>query len=271
MLKAVFEKAPLTEVVCGVEFNAPNFSSVHFGMYWQEILERFPQFPIDRPPVGNAPILALMPQLRRIWFQSEDAKKLVQLQSDRFLYNWRKLAAEDRYPHFQEVYQEFESEWQTFQSWWSEIGKRQSHSLGNPEIEGMLRALQPLRYELTYVNQIDGKFGWSSPSDYHKIFNFAGRDWRNSAIGEPVLQTTNLEFVLPNESGTISVIVSQAERIEDERTVQLLFCELTARSPDARVDVKKWFEAANRNIVQTFIDLLHDDIKQEWGLRWLEQ
>ena len=45
---AKFTKSPLIEVVCGVEFNAPEFSSVHFGMYWQAIQERFPSSPLDR-------------------------------------------------------------------------------------------------------------------------------------------------------------------------------------------------------------------------------
>ncbi|BAU13030.1 hypothetical protein LEP3755_35660 [Leptolyngbya sp. NIES-3755] len=268
MAKAVFEKAPLTEVVCGVEFNAPNFSSVHFGMYWQKVLERFPMPPLDRSPIGEMPILSLMPQLRRVWFQSQDQKKLVQLQADRFLYNWRKLAENDRYPHFQEVYQEFEREWAVFQEWWDEIGKVQQIPLNVPGVEFSFRALQPLRYELTYINQIDASFGWTNSSDHRKIFNFLGRDWEGCRVGKPGLHNTNLEFVLPDGLGTLGVAISQAMKLEDETA--LLFCELTARSPDARVNLQEWFKAANKNIVQTFIDLLQEDIKREWDLKWLE-
>jgi uncharacterized protein (TIGR04255 family) len=268
MLKAIFQKAPLTEVICGVEFNAPDFSSVHFGMYWQEIRERFPTFPTDRPPIGEIPVLPFLPKLRRVWFQSADKQKLIQLQADKFLYNWRKLDENDQYPHFQEVYQAFEGEWQKFQTWWSDIQKSNPPSFSEPEFQSFLRFLQPIRYELTYINQIDVSLGWSNPGEHQKVFNFIGRSWESCTLGQPALQNTNLEFVLPNGLGTLSVVVSQAMKLDE---TPLLFCELTARSPDARVELSRWFEAAHQNVVQTFIDLLQEDIKKIWGLQWLEQ
>jgi hypothetical protein len=40
-----------------VEFTAPEFSAVHFGLYWQTIRERFPVPPQDLPPIGDIYVL----------------------------------------------------------------------------------------------------------------------------------------------------------------------------------------------------------------------
>jgi uncharacterized protein (TIGR04255 family) len=118
-----FDKAPLSEVVCGVEFNAPDFSSIHFGLYWQTIRDRFPTPPLDKPPIGGIEIMASVPRLRRVWFESSDRKRFVQLQTDRFHYNWKGRSKEDEYPHFDVLYPCFKQEWDTFQQWWLELDK----------------------------------------------------------------------------------------------------------------------------------------------------
>jgi len=118
-----FDKAPLSEVVGGVEFNAPDFSSIHFGLYWQTIRDRFPTPPLDKPPIGGIEIMASVPRLRRVWFESSDRKRFVQLQTDRFHYNWKGRSKEDEYPHFDVLYPCFKQEWDTFQQWWLELDK----------------------------------------------------------------------------------------------------------------------------------------------------
>jgi uncharacterized protein (TIGR04255 family) len=142
MSKADFTRSPLTEVVCGVEFNAPGFSSVHFGLYWESIRSQFPNPPLDRPPIAPVELLAVLPRLRRVWFESEDKHQLIQLQEDRFHYNWRLQNSSRSYPHFQEVYQGFKQQWESFNDWWLKINDN-----GFP--------IERVRYELTYLNQLD--------------------------------------------------------------------------------------------------------------------
>lgn len=264
MSKAVFAKAPLTEVICGVTFNAPEFSSVHFGLYWQHIKAQYPGLPKDTHPIGEVPLLSIPPKLRRVWFESLDTHKVLQLQADKFLFNWRKLETESKYPHFQEVYQEFEQEWQRFQTWWDDFSKENPRESPSP-----FDRLEVVQYELTYLNQISEALGWQSVADSPAIFNFLG-GWKDFPLGNPQTQNVNLEFALPDHLGTLSLVVGQAIKLEDNSP--MLTCEITARSGfELDRSPRQWFEETHELVVKSFMHLLQDQIKQAWGFQWLEQ
>lgn len=246
-----FTKSPLIEVVCGIEFNALDFSSVHFGLYWEAIKDRFPIPPLDRPPIGDIEIFNTMPLLRRVWFESDDRKQLIQLQSNRFHYNWRKRDDSGPYPHFHEIYPRFYDEWSKLQSWWSQIE-------GTP--------LQPIRYELTYVNQIDKNFGWNNASDHHKIFSIVSQEWQNIPLQSNVFNT-NIEFRLPDEKGTLCVDLKQGVRPKDSMVLMIL--DLTASTTDMTIDINNWFDLAHASAVEMFLSLINQQCKEEWGLKWL--
>ncbi|MEH2104663.1 TIGR04255 family protein [Nostoc sp.] len=251
MAIAEFIKSPLTEVVCGVEFSAPEFSAVHFGLYWQRIREQFPVPPQDLPPIVDIDLLPTLPKLCRVWFESADKRQLIQLQANRFHYNWRRQSEAEKYPHFEDIYPKFEQEWQIFQNWWIEL-------TGLP--------LQPVHYELTYLNQLDKNFGWNNPGDTSKIFTFAGKEW-NGFLKKPRLYSSALEFILPNNLGILTVSLNSRLRIEDNSF--LMFFELTSRSVDTSYNFTDWFHAAHEYTVKAFLDLIQEEIKHEWGFQWL--
>jgi len=251
MVEVKFSNPPLTEVVCGIVFDASEFSSVHFGVYWSKIRQRFPLLPKDQPPIapGGQINLSIFPPLRRVWFESENKQELVQIQSDRFYYNWRKQDEGDNYPRFKRnIYPRFTNEWNEFYQWWTE------------EVN---LVLLPVQYELTYINQIDKNFGWSSPADNQKIFTFEGRDW-NGFLGSPESHVFALQFSLPDNLGTLSVSGKQALSSVNEDPVMLL--ELTARSLDADLELDEWFGIAHERIVTGFVDLTKSSIHKEWGI-----
>jgi uncharacterized protein (TIGR04255 family) len=64
MTTVKFANPPLIEVVFGIKFKAQNFSSVHLGLYWKTIYDRFP-FQTDRPPNEESISYPSMPPLRR--------------------------------------------------------------------------------------------------------------------------------------------------------------------------------------------------------------
>jgi len=251
MLRAKFAKSPLTEVICGVEFNATEFSSVHFGLYWQTIRNKFPNPPLDRPPIGTIEFLSILPNLRRVWFESEDRRQLIQLQANRFHYNWRRQDEEDQYPHFQEIYPRFAQEWQDFQDWW---------------INTESSPLQPIRYELSYINQIDQNFGWNSVSDHQKIFRFFTERFDTLSLN-PSRFDFNLELELKENKGKLSVRLHQGVKPNDNLPVIIL--ELTASTTDTNIDNQTWFDLAHGSTVETFLSLITDEIKEEWGFKWL--
>jgi uncharacterized protein (TIGR04255 family) len=243
-----FANPPLSEVVFGIEFADQDFSSVHFGLYWQAIRANFPSY-FDRPPLASPNVFTFsnLPPLRRVWFESLDKQELIQLQPARFIYNWRRLDTQNDYPSFEVIYPQFLSHWQHFQSWWqSEIG-----------IE-----LQPLSYALTYTNEIGSEQGWSSTEDHPKIFSFINP---NSAdLHNKRLFNAKLELELEENMGILIVDLNQA--INPNKGLQIAVLELTAISQDQNISLETWFEKVHDKVVDTFLQVMTEDIKQKWGL-----
>jgi uncharacterized protein (TIGR04255 family) len=112
-----FRKPPVSEVALGVQF-PPVLNPVHLGLYYQRLKARFPKVQVQ-PPITAAfetfapsPIVFGMPMPAiglqpRMWFLSEDENSLIQLQSDRLLFNWRGGLQGVPYPHFEAVQGEF--------------------------------------------------------------------------------------------------------------------------------------------------------------------
>ncbi len=149
-----FERPPLTEVVLGVQFEPlPGFGSIHAGLFWERICERFPQVR-ERPPLpaviersGGRSSRALKVQWQvvdeplptRYWFLNDKGDQLIQLQPDRFLYNWRKRNGQDADPRYESIRSSFESELGRFRSFLAE------EQIPQPV---------PNQCEVTYVNHI---------------------------------------------------------------------------------------------------------------------
>ena len=73
----------------------------------------------------------------RIWLVSKDEVSLLQLQSDRFVFNWRRRG-DSRYPSFEPIFSEFGNR---FTTWRDLVNNR-----------GSDYHLQPQQLELTYTN-----------------------------------------------------------------------------------------------------------------------
>src|SRR4051812_35023213 len=98
-----FDAPPVAEVVCGVLFNIlPGFKTYHVGLFWEKVRKDFPRVE-EAPPLNsviektagdNRPSLDLelsgVPPLRRTWFVDTEGTHLIQLQQDRFLFNWKR-------------------------------------------------------------------------------------------------------------------------------------------------------------------------------------
>ena len=174
------------------------------------------------------------------------------MQANRFHYNWRRQDEEDQYPHFQEIYPRFAQEWQDFQEWW---------------INTESTPLQPIRYELSYINQIDQSFGWNSVGDHQKIFRFFTERFDILSLNASRFDF-NLECELEGNDGNLSVRLHQGIKPDDSLPVIIL--DLTASTTGTNIDCQTWFDIAHRATVETFLSLITDEIKEEWGLKWLD-
>lgn len=128
-----FNRPPLVEVALGVQFEPlPQMRQGHVGLFWTEIHDQYPNArdlqPLD--PTGEAfdgetPMFTFQisdaPPLHRAWFLSEDQTRLVQVQSDRLIHNWRQVQAEP-YPRFEMLYETFAERFEQFETVLSRAG-----------------------------------------------------------------------------------------------------------------------------------------------------
>lgn len=248
MTTVKFNHPPLVEVAFRVEFEAPEFSSVHFGLYWETIRDKFPlQF--DKSPNIEYSNFFPIPPLRRVWFLSKDKRRLIQLQDNHFSYTWSHEDGEE-YPHFEKIFPEFLEQWNHLKFWLS------IH-------EG--KSIQPSEYELTYVNLIDESLGWSSTKDHHKTFTFVSKGIEDS-FETPMFIDFQVAFPLPNNAGRLSVIVDQQIQESDDADdePEFVIFRLSASSFNADGELEPWFRSAHDYMIKAFLALTEEEAQKKW-------
>src|SRR5262245_37109554 len=106
-----FAKPPVVETVLDVGFAPlPGWRIPHFGLFWQSIRDEYPTFR-DQPPLlleretfgkrQSQPLNLAFEFLNqpeaRCWFEEKSGARLIQIQHDRFIHNWRKTEKQQEY------------------------------------------------------------------------------------------------------------------------------------------------------------------------------
>ena len=256
-----YANPPISEVACGVLFEPiAGLLNAYLGLLWEKYRAQYPicqEAPPLMPTIekfdGEEPNpqavfdgTALLP---RTWFVEAKQTGLVQIQRDRFLVNWRKMAQSDSYPRYHTVIQNFRDGFTTFAEFIAE------HQLGE---------IRPLQFELTYVNHIPQGEGWNSMADIGKLFpDFSWRDISSRHL--PPLENIdwNSSFVLPEKQGRLHARIQSAKRIEDDH--KLIVLHLTARgigNNPINEGMFQWFELARNWIVRGFADLTGEEVQK---------
>jgi uncharacterized protein (TIGR04255 family) len=97
---AKLDKPPVVEVICGLCFPPLDIDPVVAGAYWSERKDDYPRRQVH-PAIERGPgvVVAAVPRMR-VWLLSQDESQLIQLQSDRFYLNWRRVGSSAAYPRF---------------------------------------------------------------------------------------------------------------------------------------------------------------------------
>ena len=133
----IYERPPLNEVVCGVQFEPPQaFTSVRVRDVWELFRAEFPvvdeQLPLQpqfetfggpAAQMGFQFQLGAPPLKTRMWFISDDESHLLQFQDDRLLLNWRRRENGNDYPQFEGIFPILERSLETLSAWFrDELG-----------------------------------------------------------------------------------------------------------------------------------------------------
>ncbi|MBN1609408.1 MAG: TIGR04255 family protein [Polyangiaceae bacterium] len=229
----------------------------HIGQLWERLPSTFAHVEEVDPlattvelPGTPGTAVSLDPAVMRaprVWFMTSAKDRLIQFQRDRFLYNWRRTAAEQPYPRYRAVSDGFYEHLGTFGAYVQD------------RFQSELRFRQ---YELSYVNHIPVDGAWHGLADIANVFpDLSWRATESRFLPAPEALVTHLAFSLPEQSGRLHVRIQNVERQTDHQPI--LMFDLTARGYSA--NMRKWFETAHEWIVRGFADLTQGTAQEsEW-------
>lgn len=261
-----FESPPVVETVLSVQFEPlSGLRTAHLGLLWKEFQKEFPRTderqPLDRvverfPGPSKKPLELRVqtlekPLVPRLWFLNGQGNEMIQVQSDRFIKNWRKEGEGEQYPRYESVKASFVRDLEVFQKFLDHCG---------------LPHIVITQCEVTYVNHILSGEGWSQWSDFGKIFPV----WKpppDPIPGSPEDLRMNARFVIPDTegrpAGRLYTDIQPALRKTDNRAMYVF--HLTARGQIG--NSLEFFDVGRRWIVHSFTALTTPQMHEIWKRR----
>jgi uncharacterized protein (TIGR04255 family) len=234
------------------------------GLLWKRFQ---PEYPVCEDVVPITPIVEIfdnqnvepqlkltsIPPLPRVWLISQDGTKIIQIQRDRFVHNWRKVNSGNEYPRYNSLIKDFQGYLSEFIDF-----------LNDAELE----QIQPTQYELTYVNRIPQGQGWSALKDIGQVF--PDISWQVSSsrfLANPQSVSWATVFELPDKTGRLHASVTP-DLLNERPTIVF---ELTVRGIGQYNSwgvLQNWFDIAHQWIVCAFADLTNQATQtQIWKRR----
>lgn len=257
-----FQKPPVVEVVCGAAFGTLDaMKAPHIGLFWQMLPKKFSRVE-EVTPIASAAFqddgVALefsnLPDLPRIWFIAEGERELIQLQRDRFLYNWKDERAAASYPEFDNIFPSFLGYLKNFEEFVS------TEALGDLEYR---------QFELTYVNHIPVNSVESIVQRPCDVLVDHTRDIsRPRFLPDPKSFRWITSYELPNDMGLLHITAQSAMVRETAEAVMRLDLTVRGATKDMSSNgMKSWFNVAHDWIVQGFCDVTDSQVQNKIWMR----
>jgi len=193
--------------------------------------------------------LDLANYLPRVWLVAEGQDKLLQLQDDRFFFNWRRMQEYEAYPRYSTIIEAFKTNLGIFQEFLK---------------EERLGTVKPQKCELTYINHIPKGEGWESLSDINKVLRDFSWDSNERFLPVPLSLGGQVIFPLPSDKGRLNVTLQHGERKFDKFPILILQISAQGLRGDKCMDaVWEWFSVAHEWIVRGFADLTGAAIQKD--------
>ncbi len=248
-----FESPPVVEIVCGAVFEpVEDFRTAHIGLLWTNFVDDFPDTQDMLPLQQRSGETITIDPRPRVWFVSEDEQRVIQVQRDRFHFNWRRPEGGPEYPRFEPVYASFSRHYQTFREFLA------------PVVD-----VQAQEYELTYVNHIDlpdesTPLGRILPELQH-------REKSEQYLPRPVGIQWAAEYELAHLQGRLRIVAKTGTKAIDGESQPILSLDLTFQGVPQQPGLEameEWFDGAHEAIVHGFVDLTSEEFQNNvWKRR----
>ena len=262
-----FKNPPVVEVVFSVQFKPlDKFRIPHLGLLYSIFREKgFVEFQ-EREPLNsqvelfsenkttNFTIrLTQKIPVPRCWFISENKEKMIQIQQDRFVFNWRKQI--EQYPRYISNLSEFEIMFDEFSNF------IKTENLGEIEHE---------QCEIQYVNHIDD----SNNADLTKIFEFYKIPTEKINIIDDLLKPERIHsymtYVLHDDKNKpcarLHITVEPGRK--QNKTIFILNLIVRGKPEgNGKENLINFFNFGREWIVKSFVSITKDEIqKSNWEI-----
>ncbi len=249
-----YKNPPINEVVCGMRFHASDKIKIpHIGILWEKFQDEYPLIQHAPPITSDKGELLIdigtgLP-LPRVWFVNESNDQLVQFQVDRFYFNWRRK--KDVYPRFDHIIHNFDMVFIAIESFFKDF---------------KLGKIEPIEFELSYINHIIEGQGWNTIDDIPNIISgFNLYQKKNDFLPMPDKVNWQIGFPLPEHQGSLRVSLKQAIRKEDKVPLLVLELKTIGISPStSKKAIRDWFNLAHEWIVRGFTEITSPKIQKIW-------
>jgi uncharacterized protein (TIGR04255 family) len=262
-----YTNPPVEETALSIQF-APiqKFGAPHFGLFWAQIRNEFELFSVQapianeteqfdisvrhRPHVGFQ--LLTEPDLR-CWFLDKSENRLIQIQRDRFVHNWRRVTGTEAYPRYPQTRETLLSHWVRFLSF------LKSENLDSPEVN---------QCEVNYVNHIALGSGWRDYGELNKVV----APWSGKLSGEflphPERVTMEMHYLLPEKLGRLHISLVPVIRARDmQEVLQMSLVARGAPKSSNIEDIMSWIDLGREWVVKGFSDITTQTMHKIWGRR----
>lgn len=241
-----FAQPPLTEVALGVVFEPTDIGIVGLAELHQRWRAEFPRVeehpalpPLFAPP-SLAPGLVIevgQPHLR-LWMITDDGDRLVQVQRDRLVVNWRRTGSGD-YPRYRSLRVVLDRHLDDF---WSLLRER---SVSIPA---------PVAAEATYVNTIQAE----SPADFLVAMNPLPE-----RLGRPAEANLSLVFDTTSSAGMSQRVALLAGRDQIQEGHFALRVSVLTQVSDSD-EINNALAASHEQAVRTFAEVTAEAMHEIW-------
>jgi uncharacterized protein (TIGR04255 family) len=187
----------------------------------------------------------------RSWFFNQDETRLIQVQNNVFLHNWRKTANSNEYLHYDDLRPHFEKGWKEFR------GFLEGEGLGTPSVSIC---------EVTYVNHIDRGKGWETFADLPRVFPNWSTETSGGVLPSPELVALNSSYPLKEIDGHLQITAQPVVRQSDTKeTIQLTVTARCKPSSSSDKDIYLCLDEARSWVVTGFTDFTSQEMHRIWG------
>ncbi|MDE0118156.1 MAG: TIGR04255 family protein [bacterium] len=254
-----YDQPPVAEVALAIQLeSAIGFRSFQLGQIaenWTSELPIVQERPALPPMViqPEAPSLALHvsgeAETPRLWLMSEAGDRLVQIQQDRLVVNWRKLPIDTPYPHYSAIREFLVDTWQ---------------KLGRTTERMGLVVPQPSVCEVVYVNHIGVESDWNSAADTSTVI----APWSGLMSDDflpPVSQAGFfLRYQLPDGYGWLTI---DGQSVSVNNNEDQFVVNMVSRGPAISPDLNGalgFMDIAHEWIVRGFTSVTTPEAHEAW-------